>query len=220
MSKLFDGWIINAWKKEDADQQVIKIQNKIILILSIISFGLLIGWMHEPSNLTIHIPPDIQNGATIKAGSIPPALVYSFTYQVWQELNFWPKDGELDYKKSIQDHWSYITPQFKQTLLDEYEDLKKSGELQRVRYMQGLSGAAYDAAFVKKIDNMSWEVDLKMHLIEYKNNEVVKEIDVLFPLKVTRVTISPTYNPYGFSIAGFVSEPKRLNASSLSGGGE
>ena len=79
-SKLINGWIMNAWRKEDADAIIIKLQNKFIIILCLIALGLFIGWMREPSDLTIHIPPDIQNGATIKVGTIPPPLIYSFAY--------------------------------------------------------------------------------------------------------------------------------------------
>jgi integrating conjugative element protein (TIGR03746 family) len=206
----YRGWIANAWKKEDADAQIIKLQTIFIGILGMICIGLMIGWMREPSNLTIHIPPDIQNGATIKVGFIPPSLIYSFTYQIWQEVNSWPQSGELDYKKNSQAHWAYFTQRGLNALNDEFDELKSSGQLSRTRFMQGLSGAAYDSANVKILDKNTWEVDLKMHLIEYKNNQPVKDVDIIYPLRVTRINLSPKDNPYGFAIDGFVSEPQRL----------
>lgn len=211
MEKLLSGWISHAWRKEDADQKIIRLQKQFIVILCVVCSGLLIGWMREPSDLTIHIPPDIQNGATIKVGSIPSSLIYSFAYEVWQEVNSWPKDGEVDYKKNIQDYWAYFTPRFKAELLDNYADQKLLGQLQRIRYIQGLSGAAYDSANVRKIGNDSWEVNLKMHVTEYKNNQVVKDVEVLYPLQVARINMASSINPYGLALTGFSSEPKRLD---------
>src|SRR4051812_22872041 len=87
----------NAWKKEDRDAQLIKKQYCFIIFLFIICLLLLIGWMREPADLTIHIPPDISNGATLKVGEIPKPVIYSFAYEVWQEINYWPNDGMIDY---------------------------------------------------------------------------------------------------------------------------
>lgn len=204
------GWIMQAWKKEDADRQIIKLQKYFIIILFAISFSLFIGWFSSPSRLTVYIPPDIQNGATMKAGTIPPSLIYSFTYEVWQELNYWPEENGEIYKKNINTYWAYLTPQFKAELLNEYADLKNSGQMERIRYLQGLSGAAFDSMNVKKMGNDTWEVDLRMRLTEYKNNQAVKDVDILYPLKITRVNISPQNNPYGLAISGFVSPPTRL----------
>ena len=211
ISKQYNGWITHAWRKEDALEQIIKAQKIFIVILCFICAGLFIGWLRSPSNLTVHIPPDIQNGATIKVGMIPSPLIYSFAYEIWQELNYWPKDGDEDYKNNIHDFWSYMTPQFKTELLEDYNELKASGQLQRIRYMQGISGAAYEISNVKKLSNDTWEVDLKMRLTELKNNQPVKDVEIIYPLKVTRINISARNNPYGLVIAGFVSPPKRTN---------
>ena len=209
MSNIFNGWIIQAWKKEDADAQVIKMQKTFIYILSLLSLLFSIGWMSAPSRLTVYIPPEIQNGATLKVGSIPDPLIYSFAYEVWQELNYWPGENGEDYQKNIRTYWSYLTPKFKAELLEDFAELKASGQIQRIRYLQGLSGAAYDSVNVKKLGNDTWEVDLKMRLTEFKNNQTVKDIEIIYPLKVTRVNVSPQNNPYGLALAGFVTEPQR-----------
>lgn len=128
-----------------------------------------------------------------------------------QEINYWPEAGDVDYQKNIRHYWSYLTPSFKTELLNESEELKASGQIQRIRYLQGLSGAAFDSVNVKKISSDTWEVDLKMRLTEYKNSQSVKDVEIIYPLKVTRINVSPRNNPYGLAIAGFVSEPKRLN---------
>lgn len=210
-ARLINGWITHAWRKEDADHRIIQLQKSLIIMLFILCIAFFIGWITAPSRLTIYLPPDIQNGSTMKAGTIPSSLIYSFAYEIWQELNNWPTDGETDFKKNIEDYWAYLTPQFKTELLNNYQELKTKGQLQRIRYLLGKNGSAFDVANIKKIDNDTWEVDLKMHLVEYKNNQIIKDVEILYPLKVTRINLARSINPYGLAIAGFVFEPKRIN---------
>lgn len=125
-------------------------------------------------------------------------------------MNYWPEEIGEDYQKNIRTYWSYLTPKFRSELLEDYVDLKSSGQVQRIRYLQGLSGAAYDSVNVKKIGTDTWEVDLKMRLTEFKNNQTVKDVEIIYPMKVTRINASPQNNPYGLAIAGFVTEPQRL----------
>lgn len=91
------------------------------------------------------------------------------------------------------------------------DDLQASGQVQRTRYLQGMSGGAYDASNIKQITSNTWEIDLKMRLTEYKNNQIVKDVDIIYPLKVIRTNVSPKNNPYGLIISGYMSEPKRIN---------
>lgn len=210
MSKLYRGWVLQAWRKEDADLEIIKLQKYFIGALLVISLVFAVGWLTAPTRLTVFMPPDIQNGATIKANTIPAPLIYSFAYEIWQELNYWPDETEDHYQKNIKRYWPYLTPQFKAVLLEDFAELKSTGQTQRTRYLEGTSGAAFEATNVKKLGNDTWEVDLIMRLTEFKNNQVIKDIEVLYPLKVTRANISPQNNPYGLVIAGFVSAPKRL----------
>src|SRR5437667_12702064 len=106
MSKqIFRGWITHAWKKEDADTRIIQLQKQFIIILFICCLGFFIGWITSPSRLTVYLPPDITNGATMKAGSIPPPLIYSFAYEIWQELNYWPEETDNSYQKKIHTYW-------------------------------------------------------------------------------------------------------------------
>lgn len=202
--------LFNAWKKEDKDAQIIQLQKRFIYLLGLLCCLFCIGWMNAPSRLTVYIPPDISNGATLKANDIPNPLIYSFAYEVWQELNYWPHDGTEDYKTNIHTYWSYLVPSFKSDLLQDYVDLKASGQVQRQRYLQGEIGGAYESTNVKKLSDNTWEVDLTMRLTEFKNNQPVKDVEVLYPLKVTRMNISQQNNPYGLAIAGFVTEPVRL----------
>jgi len=208
--KLLKGWQSQAWKKEDQDRSVIAVQTRFIWIIAGLCLFFAIGWMRSPSDLTIHIPPDITNGATFKVHDIPSAFLHSFSYEVWQEVNYWSQDGSQDYPKNIHTYAAYLTPKFQNELLQEYEELKVAGEVQRQRSIQGLAGSVFESSTVKRLSADSWEIDLKVRLVEYRNNQIVKDIEMLYPLKVIRWDISGEKNPYGLALDGFVSPPIRL----------
>src|SRR5262249_26347219 len=160
---------------------------------------LAIGWISAPSRLRVFIPPDIRNGATLKVDEIPDALIYSFTYELWQEFNYWPEDGSKDYPKNLRTYAAYLMPGFQAELLQDYNELMHGGQLQRQRYAQGIAEGGFDSASVKKLSHDAWEVDLKVRLMEYKNHQLVKDIDVLYPLKVIRRDVSNSHNAYGLA---------------------
>ena len=76
-----------------------------------------------------------------------------------------------------------------------------------------MTGSSFESVTVKKLSENSWEIDLRMRLLEYRNHEVVKDIDLLYPLKVIRWDISSEKNPYGLAIDGFLSPPTRLKTT-------
>jgi integrating conjugative element protein (TIGR03746 family) len=199
----------NAWKKEDRDLALIRTLQGGIGILLVLCLILAAGWMSAPSHLRIYIPPDISNGATLKVNEVPNPLIYSFAYELWQEINYWPEDSGQNYAKNIKTYAAYLTPGFQQSLLQELAELKASGQLQRQRYLQGISGAAYTPENVKKLGPDTWEVDLRVRLMEFKNNQPVKDVEILYPIKVTRREVSHNDNPYGLALAGFIAPPVR-----------
>ena len=213
MNKLLQGWQFNVWKKQDKDREVMAIQRRFIWIMVGLCLFLGIGWMRAPADLTIHVPPDITNGATFKVNEIPTSFIYSFAYEIWQGVNYWPEDGTQDYPKNIHTYAAYLTPKFQAELLQEYEDLKTSDQVQRQRSLQGITGATFESARVKKLSGDTWEIDLKMRLVEYRNHQVVKDIEMLYPLKAIRWDISTQNNPYGLAIDGYMAPPVRLKTN-------
>ncbi len=199
----------NAWKKEDRDWALIRALKSGIGILFVLCVILAAGWMSAPSHLRIYIPPDISNGATFKVNEVPNPLIYTFAYELWQEINYWPEDSGQNYAKNIKTYAAYLTPGFQQSLLQELAELKATGQLQRQRFMQGISGAAYTPENVKKLGPDTWEVDLSVRLMEFKNNQPVKDVEILYPIKVTRREVSHNDNPYGLALAGFIAPPVR-----------
>lgn len=199
--------LFNAWKKQDRDDALIRAQAIFIGLMFLLCILFCMGWMMAPSRLRIYIPPDISNGAILKAGEIPDPWIYSFAYEIWQELNYWSHDGSQDYSKNLRVFSAYITPEFQTQLKQDYSDLLAAGQIQRQRFIQGI---AYEASSVKKINHHTWKVDLKVRLMEYKNGQLVKDTEILYPLRIIRHEVSNSLNPYGLAIAGFVTPPKRL----------
>lgn len=197
-----------AWKQSERDQRLIRVQQRFIGILAVLCALLGIGWLLAPTYLKIFIPPDLSNGAWLKPNEIPKPLIYSFAYQVWQEINHWPQNGEQDYAKALRTYQAYVTPSFQATLADDDQALSRLGQLQRQRTLQGID--AFDPSSVTALTNHSWQVNLTLHLTEYQNHQVVKSIDMLYPLKVVQISTSEQQNPYGLALAGFVHEPTRL----------
>ena len=101
---------LNAWKKEDRDTALIRTLRGGMILLFLLCLVLAAGWMTAPKHLCIYIPPDISNGATLKVNEIPNPLIYSFAYELWQEINYWPEEGEQNYGKNIKSYAAYLTP--------------------------------------------------------------------------------------------------------------
>ena len=65
----------------------------VIIVLAIGMAYAFRGWANAPSDITLHIPPDLSSGALVRVGEIPKPNVYGFGYYMWQQLNRWPRDG-------------------------------------------------------------------------------------------------------------------------------
>ena len=139
--------------------------------------------------------------------------IYSFCYEIWQGINYWPEDGTQDYPKNVRTYAAYLTPKFQAELLHDFEELKTAGQVQRQRALHGMTSMTFDAASVKKLDANTWEVNINMRLVEYRNHQIVKDIEMRYPLKVIRWDISSQHNPYGLAIDGYVSAPIRVKTN-------
>jgi len=190
-----------------------------ILILALISsfilnILLILGWCHSVSEINVHFPPQIpEAGITLKAGVYPNAIVYSFSYYIWQSINHWPSNGTEDYKQAIQKFTPFLTPRFKSFLLRDYQQRLDQGELQeRIRTLAGLNGTVFDINDVKQVSPEVWTVHLKMRLSEHMNinSDSVKDVDIEYVLRIVRYDIDAKANPWGLAIDGFEENPTRL----------
>lgn len=199
-----------AWKVQDKQMTLIKIQWGVIILEFVLMLLLWMGWHSAPQNMVVYLPPDLSQGTTTKPNQISTAYVYAFGFQIWQELNYWPNNGNQDYKQNIDNYGAYLTPRFKQALLEDFNSKQSTGELSRVRTLQGMQGAAFNIKKIKKLSANSWEVDIDAKLTESSDGVVTKDVEIEYPLRVVRMQISTTHNAYGLALDGVVSPPKRI----------
>ena len=123
---------------------VIRMQWIAMGIVTVFALGAMLGWMRAPENLTLHIPPDIRSGASIKAGEVPPPNVYAFAHYIWQQVNRWPENGEKDYGAAIFKMQAFITPACRELLQDDMNRKAANGELTlRTRGLQEVPNHGY-----------------------------------------------------------------------------
>jgi len=186
----------------------------VIVLLVLICLGLILGWHVTQTHLRINIPPQIPaSGITVNVKDVPKATIYSFAFYIWQSINYWSKNGMLDYKHNIANFSAYLTPKFKFYLKNDYSHRLASGEIQdRLRTMQGVNGSSYDAGNVKYMGHDTWLVHLPMRLTERIDNtgNPVKDAQIDYSLRVVRYNVSNSKNKWGLALDGFFADPKRI----------
>ncbi|WP_034949225.1 PFL_4703 family integrating conjugative element protein [Erwinia oleae] len=187
-----------------------------VLVLFLLVTSL--GWMRAPDNLTIHNPPDLRSGSTRAWWVIPPSTVYSFSFYIFQQLNAWPKNGEVDYLAKINALSPYLTASCERFLKADAQKRSDSGELAgRTRVVFEIPEHGYNGRYnrdpvtVKGRDN--WVVRLDLIADEQFAGEKVKRALTRYPLKVARAEGDPERNEFGLALDCYDSLPQRLAAA-------
>jgi integrating conjugative element protein (TIGR03746 family) len=174
------------------------------------------GWWHSPRDLTVHVPPDLRSGSTRKWWDVPPESVYSFTFYVWQQIQRWPTDGDVDYPRNLKALSAYLTPGCANFLQQDFVTRQRAGELRkRVRGVYEIPGRGYtdtSVARVRQVSQNNWTVTLDLVADEYLAAERVKRAFARYPFKVERSDIDPQRNPFGLVIDCYESLPQRIDA--------
>lgn len=182
-----------------------------LLVLALL-MGL--GWLSAPRNLTIHVPPDLRSGSVRKWWEVPPESVYAFSFYIFQQLQRWPTNGDVDYQRNIHALSAYLTPQCKSFLEHDFETRRDRGELrQRVRGIYEIPGRGYGenpTARVKTLSNKDWLVTLDVTVDEYYASEQVKRALVRYPIKVIRLDVDGEKNPFGLALNCYSGVPERI----------
>ncbi|EDX3117062.1 TIGR03746 family integrating conjugative element protein [Salmonella enterica subsp. enterica serovar Mississippi] len=201
----------NALNARDHHIQTLRAGCGVLLVLLILA---LVGWMMSPRNLTIHNPPDLRAGSSRAWWEIPPSTVYAFSFYIFQQLNSWPKDGDVDYPYRIETLSAYLTPTCKELLHKDAKQRKDLGESRdRVRGVSEIPERGYRDDSVTIIDRDNWLVRLDLVTDEYVNSEPVKRSLVRYPLKVVRWDKNPEANPFGLALDCLSEAPQRLEAA-------
>lgn len=160
----------------------------------------------------VHIPPDLSNGATVALDEVPKPNVYAFAYRIFQQLNYWPDNGEEDYGKEIYALQNMLTPTFLDRLKADLHARGQGGELRsRIRFVQEMFGHGYSEDRVKVIAPGVWVVTLDLSVVEYVKGMKVKDLVARYPIRVVRHDVSIEQNPWGLALDGFAKPgPSRL----------
>ncbi len=187
------------------------------LVIILLAIGLAFafrGWANAPSDITLHIPPDLSVGSTVRVGEIPKPNVYGFGYYMWQQLNRWPRDGAEDFPAKLYRFAAYVTPAFRAELLRDMDPRSRMGELTgRVRALYEAPGAQYDDSRVQAVGPNAWTVTIEAVIEETVAGLPVKHTRIRYPLRVVRYDVDRELNPWGMAIDGFAEPgPSRIES--------
>ena len=173
-----------------------------------------IALVRLPSTMTVHIPPDLRSGASLALREVPRANVYTFAFYILQQLNRWPNNGAQDYGAAIFRVSAYLTPEFRETLIEDMHLKSRVGELtHRVRGLQAIPGEGFSERRVDIVSNDEWHVWLDLELSESVQGMTVKHTRIRYPLRVVRYAVDAEANPWGLALAGYASPgPTRIEA--------
>lgn len=201
-------------KRVDAQRAHIYSLRLVIGLLIGLGVYMAYGWQSAPRDLTIHVPPDLRSGSTRQWWDIPPESVYAFGLYIFQQMNRWPSDGEIDYADNIARLGGYLTPSCKAYLLKDFELRRNSGELRkRERGVFEIPGRGIDdksEPHVQQNTINDWTVNLDITADEHYAGERVKRAFARYPLHIIRSDIDPETNPFGLAWDCYSGNPQRI----------
>lgn len=172
-----------------------------VLLMAGVAGVMWYGWHTAPSDIRVHVPPDLSHGAVLAADRPEKVNVYSFVMQTYQELNRWETNGEREYGDRIRDLTPRFTPAFRQSLIDDLNTKSREGELaNRSRALVSLPGLGFDPARVTPLGDGLWEVQLYFRLLEDVHELNVKDTVIVYPIRVIRYNADARRNPWGLAI--------------------
>lgn len=163
------------------------------------------------NDITVHVPPSLERGATIKSGDVPKANIYSFSYYLFQMLSSWEKDGSKEGLEAINTYRYYLTDEFKKDLENLHTRRTNAGETKnRSRIVREARQDGYNPSKVIKVSENKWVVKLDILIREKIGETEIKRVAVRYPIIVILDDTSPDNNPWGFKFAGFDSQPRKI----------
>lgn len=189
----------------------------VIGLQGLIILALWVGWSQAPKQLRVYVPPDLRSGAVLAAEEVPAANVYAFAFYIFQQLNRWPENGATDYGSAIFRISPYLTPRYRNDLIEDMELKARRGELAyRVRGVHEVPGHGFEERRVDVLSSDAWIVWLDLDLMESVKGMTVKQTTIRYPVRVVRQAIDPETNPWGMALDGYGTEgPRRLTDAEL-----
>ncbi len=188
-------------------------------ILAALLGGAIYGWHKAPDEITVHVPPDLRNGAVVTSGvtaEVPESNVYTFAFYIWQQVNRWKSDGAKDYGERIYALQDFFTPACRSQLIADMNQRASSGELvKRTRSVMEIPGLGFSQDKVKVHGN-SWVASLDLQIQESVNGVAVKDAFIRYPLRIVRFDIDRERNQWQLAIDCFGNaRPARLDPKAV-----
>lgn len=162
------------------------------------------------NGLSISIPPDLRAGALVKPGVKQPENVFAFTTSVFMSLNSWGENGQKDYPDNIKKLLAFITPNFRNELVDDMNKKNRAGELEGITRQLSLPAEyVFDRDTVTVINNNQWVIKLPLEVKEYVDGQLIKDIEVLYSFRVKRMRTNVAENAEQIGIDSFYQPPIR-----------
>jgi integrating conjugative element protein (TIGR03746 family) len=182
---------------------------RIVLLLVI---GLLFGQTAviytRQNDITVHVPPDLSNGAVLKPDELQGVSAYAFAMYVWRNLNDWGTSGSDDYKRLIDEYQCLISPDFERWLRLNEEQKRRQGELDRTRVLSDIN--LYKPEFVTELSKNVYSVALLVNIQERVKNVIIKDVGMSYSIRV--IPDKRKCNPMGMALDGFMVDPTRAEA--------
>lgn len=204
-----------------ARDQHIKTLRLLCAGLAVACLGIWWAGLKNPSDFTLHVPPDLSAGSVQRVGEVPKPNIYAFAYYIFQQLNRWQTNGEDEYPKKIERLQCYLTPAFQNQLKSDLASRRVLGELRdRERSVAEVAGRGFSSERVFAESQTRWQVFLDIEVRESFKGQSVKLTHIRYPMRVVAYDVDRECNPWGLALDGYVEEPRRLTVETASGGKE
>jgi integrating conjugative element protein (TIGR03746 family) len=159
-----------------------------------------------------------QSTTRVRTNEFSKTSVHDFANRVFQSLQRWKYNGEVEYEKNIRDHEDVLTPAYMAFLR---RDLKRRKGNDRQSELRGrtrmviplISGWDDDRVKVVATKNgrpSAWVVLLDMELVEKYKGQDFKRKYLRYPIRVVLFDTDRNDNPWMLAMDGYEDEPKEL----------
>lgn len=162
------------------------------------------------NDITVHVPPDLSKGATMRSGDIPKANVYLFASEVWRSINYWKNDGDKDMPQNLSLYRCYLSDRALQAQQSLQATRQQEGQsVGRTRHMSEIIDLKNVDSAVISQGAGTWDVDLDLRLEESLQNTVVKDEMLRYRIRVAADNSGTNCNPFNMRIIG-IDQPLKI----------
>jgi len=183
----------------------------------------------EPEAQRLSLPPELRYGATLTTGKINAWEIYSFTGAIYQQLNLWLENGNVEYIDNLKSYSALFSSRFIAQKHKDFQQKKSRLELKdRQRAISPLGDYSsedhcgnYHDSCVKSLGNGRWKVWLDVNLREWTQANKdsspyeLKNLKLRIPFLVIYDDTNTEFNPWGLKVDyEFTGEIQKISAKS------